>query len=67
MTVEINSFQSMSCVQIQVLKFKSMEEYSISFTRVYVHSTNPDEMKFIQEFENKSALLSVKNWKYLRY
>jgi coenzyme F420-dependent glucose-6-phosphate dehydrogenase len=31
--------------------FKSIEEYfKAGFTRVYVHSTSPDEMKFIREF-----------------
>lgn len=30
---------------------KSIEEYfNVGFTRVYVHSTSPDEMKFIREF-----------------
>jgi len=34
--------------------FKSIEEYfNVGFTRVYVHSTSPDEMKFIQEFGKK--------------
>jgi coenzyme F420-dependent glucose-6-phosphate dehydrogenase len=33
---------------------KSIEEYfSIGFTKVYVHSTSPDEIKFIQEFGKK--------------
>jgi coenzyme F420-dependent glucose-6-phosphate dehydrogenase len=34
--------------------FKSIEEYfTVGFTRVYVHSTSPDEMKFIREFGKK--------------
>ena len=33
---------------------KSLEEYfKAGFTRVYVHSTSPDEIKFIQEFSKK--------------
>jgi len=33
---------------------KSIEEYfSIGFTKVYVHSTSPNEIKFIQEFGKK--------------
>jgi coenzyme F420-dependent glucose-6-phosphate dehydrogenase len=33
---------------------KSIEEYfKVGFTRVYVHSTSPDEMKFIQMFGKK--------------
>lgn len=33
---------------------KSIEEYfAVGFTRVYVHSTSPDEFKFIREFSKK--------------
>lgn len=33
---------------------KSIEEYfNVGFTRVYIHSTSPDEIKFLQAFGKK--------------